>query len=85
MESIAIYLIGTNHSGGTSLCQRNSIAELNYIMFNGTIFMIIMSWTTTTHNCMITCDPPPTGKAKSILFNFDYSKYTIYFIIWIYD
>ena len=59
--------------------------QLNNMMFERTIFMIIMSWSSTTHHNMIMCYTFSTRDTKSILFNFYHSEYAIYFFIRIND
>ena len=49
------------------------------MMFDRTIFMIVMSWSSTTHNSMITCDSASTRDAKSILFSFYHSGTRVIF------
>jgi hypothetical protein len=46
--------------------------ELNNIVFDGAIFVVVVSWTPAAHNCMIPCDPPTTGKAKPILLQINH-------------
>jgi len=55
------------------------------MVLDGTIFMIVVSRTSATYDRLIPCDPSSTRNTKSILLNFNYFKYTIYFFIWVDD
>jgi hypothetical protein len=48
-------------------------------MFHGAIFMVIMSWSSTADNSMITRNSIATRDAKSILFYLYHFEYAIYF------
>jgi hypothetical protein len=48
-------------------------------------FMIIMSWSSATHNRMVAYDQFFARKTESVLFNFNHSKYTANSFIGIYD
>ena len=57
------------------------VGRLNNIMFDCTIFVIVMSWTSATYDSMFMCNAPSTRNAKSILLSFDYSEYSTYFFV----
>jgi hypothetical protein len=48
-------------------------------MFNRTIFMVVMPWSSAAHDSMITCNEPSTRDTNSILFDFYHSEYTFIF------
>jgi ribosomal silencing factor RsfS len=50
-------------------------------MLDRAVFVIVMSWTSTTYDSMIMCDTRSTRNAKSILFSFDYFEYTTNFFV----
>ena len=49
-------------------------------MFDGTVFVIIVSWSSAAHDSMIRVIRS-LHDAESILLNFDYFEYAIYFFI----
>ena len=69
--SIPIILCNTNWNrlfcGYTVYPTDSNANGLNDLMFDSAVFMIIVSWTSGAHNCMISCDPSATRKAKSVL------------------
>ena len=50
-------------------------------MFDCTVFVIVMSWTSATYDSMFMCNAPSTRNAKSILLSLDYSEYSTYFFV----
>gem|GEM_PF-1425857 len=50
-------------------------------MFDRTIFMVVVSWSSATHDSIITSYPSSTRDTKPNLFNFYHSEYAIIFSI----
>ena len=70
---------------GSQQTGNNHYKKLDNIVFDCTIFMIIMSWSSAAYNNMISCDPSTTGKAKSILLQINHFQYAINFFVRIDD
>ena len=79
--------IGTDYSADLQYAKEILLLmkQLNDIMFDWTIFMIIMSWPSAAYNRMISCDLSTTGKAKSILLQINHFQYAINFFVRIDD